>query len=164
MSDLESFAPQFGQVLVWLLLLSNARLQPKHTVSPKVRSASSANCLSSLLSARFCSNGISAIMCSTSSPASRIFLARSPCPALSASSHFSSVMVSTSVKSLTRVKVLLVTMSQQGIDIVMGGLKSGVTGPLMLIVSNRDLCFYCRDFPLQMRQVTLSWTPILRST
>src|SRR5881409_2132488 len=85
---------------------------PKQTMRPKVAFELSASCFSSLLSARFCSNGISATMCSTRSPASRIFLASSSCPALSASSHFSRVMSSMSVKSLTLSKVPLVKSQQ----------------------------------------------------
>src|SRR5213080_734530 len=108
-----SLAPQFGQFFTSSSLLSKALLQPKQTIRPKVAFALSASCFSSLLSARFCSNGISATICSTRSPASRIFFASSSCPALSASSHFSKVMSSMSVKSLTLSNVPLVKASQQ---------------------------------------------------
>src|SRR2546425_982669 len=108
-----SLAPQFGQFFNCSSLLSKALLQLKQITRPKVAFALSASCFSSLLSARFCSNGISATMCSTKSPASRIFFASSSCPALSASSHFSNVISSMSVKSLTLANVPLVKASQQ---------------------------------------------------
>src|SRR5438094_8103876 len=111
-SDPDSFAPQFGQFFNCSSLLSNALLQPQQTMRPNVAFALSASCFSSLLSARFCSNGISATMCSTRSPASRIFFASSSCPALSASIHFSKVMSSMSVKSLTLSNVPLVKSQQ----------------------------------------------------
>src|SRR5881396_2436392 len=142
----DSLAPQFGQFFNCSSLLSKALLQLKQITRPKVAFALSASCFSSLLSARFCSNGISATMCSTKSPASRIFFASSSCPALSASSHFSKVMSSMSVKSLTLSKVPLVKSQQiqrsvpfSALGIRLCYLSVGCEGLLTLIRNNIGL-------------------------